>query len=616
MRTVELATEIHKYLADLQIGQQKVSSHLEGSLLTFELFHPVNGKVKVSQPVPYKSHFLSHGIGLKLPSDFPENCELEVYDYGGIFDPVDGYVPGDHYATTFFALLSALLFIETKKEQYFIQAKKAIEFHLRTSIDEYYFAQWGFHWDFKNFAFLETFKLLNEYLSPDERQQWIQVLKSWKESTRSKASNWIAMRAYASLLRSLLAGRVFDKLNYLWRIRALYRNRTSEGCFDDNRGMSRPIQYHAYVLALLHRIYLLNGNEKIREYFLKGVDYLISFVDPDGDFNYLGRGQEQIFGYGVVIYVLDGAREMNPQGPYAHYREKVWNYLLQFKRDGYFPLVLNRCPDEEKCGWYDYHHLTVYNAFFAAWLMMGHRLKTGQTNKPEEVVRKSIFYKSTGTYIHSKGALFFVICGGLKEYVSEAGLTPQHIWIDPHGWIFSCPGGPSPNRFGKLNRVEHVEKNVFAPVAKSSDGIWFYPAGKRGVIRAERSDTVEIVLDYGPFTVKRSIQFLSEGIEFEDRFFFKANKTFEEFRIINLPVSVSNFTVQGLQADLIQFASSSGSWHLELLQSDFTTCSFQEMEKIKGARGWIRIYGMKITELNVQKREEHGVRFILKSNSY
>ena len=87
MRTVELATEIHKYLADLQIGQQKVSSHLEGSLLTFELFHPVNGKVKVSQPMPDKPHFMSHGIGMKLPSDFPENCELEVYDYGGIFDP-------------------------------------------------------------------------------------------------------------------------------------------------------------------------------------------------------------------------------------------------------------------------------------------------------------------------------------------------------------------------------------------------------------------------------------------------------------------------------------------------------------------------------------------------
>ena len=57
-------------------------------------------------------------------------------------------------------------------------------------------------------------------------------------------------------------------------------------------------------------MYLLNGQDKIARKFLNGIEFFMPFVDPDGDFNYWGRGHGQIFGHGAAIYALLAAANL------------------------------------------------------------------------------------------------------------------------------------------------------------------------------------------------------------------------------------------------------------------------------------------------------------------
>ena len=82
------------------------------------------------------------------------------YDQGGIRDPLDGRVAGDHYATTHFAWCCALHHAVAPDEELVRAALRAMEFHIRTSRDEYAPGNWSYHWDFNNLASIEAYALL------------------------------------------------------------------------------------------------------------------------------------------------------------------------------------------------------------------------------------------------------------------------------------------------------------------------------------------------------------------------------------------------------------------------------------------------------------------------
>jgi hypothetical protein len=611
MTYLQIATEMYDWLARHQIRTAGIPAKIENQRLEFILPHPLQGALPVSMPVPEKALFRSHGVGLRLPEGSSGSFSLSVYDCGGIFDPVEGYVPGDHYATTYFGLLSALLYQETRNESCLERAREALVFHLSTFQDAYAFSLWGYHWDFKNVAFAETLKVLEPFLSVEERSSCRRVLKSWKESLQSKVSNWIAMRAYASLLRSGLAAGRIDRWRFRWRLRAVYRHQTADGCFDDNKGMSRPVQYHAYVVALLHRIYRIQPDAELRDRILRGIDYLLPFIDPDGDFNYLGRGHEQIFGYAVALYALEAARVLAPEREFSPYIKRIWSYLLEFKREGHFPLVLNSCPDRERCGWYDYHHLTVYNAFAAAWIMMTHQLKT-ENLTGESPPAENVFFPSTQTAVAACPGAFGVFCGGLPEYLSEAGITPHHLWLEPVGRIMSCPGGPSPARFGRLNRMEHVEKNVLAPIA-CVEGVWISPCGKRGSLEMPDQNRVVMRMDYGPFSLERTVRFREGVIGFHDRFRFHQAIRFRFLRIFNMPVENGRFRLRKSDSRILRFHGEGGEWQVSLLSTDFPSVRFDAGEKVKTARGWVTLFRLSLPDFKVKCDWEAAVQFEISS---
>jgi hypothetical protein len=617
MNYLGVAENIYQWLAKYQINQRQIVSHYNEKIqeLSFNLQHPVEGEKKVKMPVPDNKFFRTHGIGLKMNQEENDRCLLDVYDNGGIFDPVDSYVPGDHYAATHFALLGAIIYNIKKNPNILNQVKKAIEFHISTLKDEYYFGKWGYHWDFKNIAFLETYRQLREIFSEEERNYWIHGIRLSKENSQNPLTNWMAMRTYAALLRYKLLNSKSDKLKFHWRLYGLNKMQHSDGCYDDYWNKSRPIQYHVFTLALLHRIFLSYPNARIKASFLAGVKYFVKFIDPDGCFNYLGRGQEQIFGYAVGLYVLEAAKLLDDSRVdyYQLKLDSIWNYLLSFQRDGYFPLVLNTHDVKEKFGWYDYHHLTVYNAFLGVWLGLTHSLKQNNSidkNKKLHCGNHFVqYFEPTKNVIISKEEYFAVFSGGTPEYLSEPCVTPIHLWFKEVGWIFSCPGGPSPEKYGKINFVENVDKNFFAPMINQNNLAWDLPVYLRCIEFNANSESLSIIFDYGIVICKRRVLFNNRCLIFEDFFRYKKDGSINELRYFNFPVVIDKFEIEFEQQNKMRLISDNGIIQIKIMDTDFGFNNFDKAEKIKTAKGMAHVVTLKKCSIKVERGKTNFIRF-------
>lgn len=167
--------------------------------------------------------------------------------------------------------------------------------------------------------------------------------------------------------------------------------RLSSYLYQDKEGLildefkTRSLQYHAFCLFMLAELLDIMPDKKwIKRWFLRGIEFSIDQILPDGTALYLGRGQEQIFGYGSLLYVLE----------YCHHKVKpldedilsrVAQKVLSFQRpDGSYPLVLcHREPEpafisfklDKPAGWYGYNTLYDYQPFLAYCLLKAARLQ-------------------------------------------------------------------------------------------------------------------------------------------------------------------------------------------------------------------------------------------------
>ncbi|MFO7889398.1 MAG: hypothetical protein R6V04_03565, partial [bacterium] len=498
--------------------------------------------------------------------------------------------PGDHYAATHFALLGALLYEQSKDPDIIVYINRAIDFHLRTSPDEYKFKKWGYHWDFKNYSFLETYRIMQGYLTKEEKIKWKKGIYNYRENKSNHLTNWFAMRAYSALLRYKLFHNIFQLFRFFWRMFFIGRAKLPDGCFDDYPHISRPIQYHVFVLALLHRIYLLKPIPKIKRWFLQGVEYFVHFIDPDGCFNYIGRGQEQIFGYGIAFYVLETAKSLdyNQAGFYQDLADRMWEHLYQYQRKNIFPLVLNTRDDSEQFGWYDYHHLTVYEAFLGVWLALAHRNTSNdqfELNKSLQRTNQVKHFRSSGQVVFSNDNYFVVFSRGTPEYISEPGITPIHLWFKKIGWFFSCPGGPY-SKFGKIKAANNIDKNFFAPIAKSKEQKqWYIPAFNKSRYVKSAANSLIMIYNYGPFIVKRKVIFKSENILFRDELDFQIKKVYEHFRFFNLPVITDKFEVLVDKNKGLRVKTNKGVIQVSMQGTNVESLIFSKVDNIKTAKG-------------------------------
>ncbi|HEX9655240.1 MAG TPA: hypothetical protein VGA99_16170 [bacterium] len=592
-----IAQKIHDWLASLQVNQELLKAEVRDGNLHFTLEHPVKRDLKIAAPLPPDRLFQTQGLVIELVDKRAAEATLRVYDFGGIWDPVDERVMGEHYSASHFALLSAILYEQTGERQYLDHATKAFQFHQHTSPDEYALSQWMYHWDFQNYALIECYRRLEQHLEREMKESWAHCLQNWKTNQNNHLANWAAMRALAYLQRYRLFGSRFDWVMSKYNYFAALRGEQPDGGFDDEHNVSRPIQYHIYTVALLHRLYLLNPSPKLAQKFLRGVDFFLPFIDPDGDFNYWGRGHAQIFGFGTAIYALTAAAHLTGLVKYQEAAQRVFGYLITFLDHEHFTLVLNTHADRERMGWYDYHHTTVYNAFLGVWLALAYEL----TRQPraEAIAIRPYRQKKSRNFVFLSNHNFFVAFGkGLPHYSSETGLSPCHLWIRDAGWVFSCPGGATASSFGQRFGDANVQKNLFAPIFVDNEDNLFSPVGCRDTIASHSESEAHISTDLGICTIDRRINLSDDALEVRDTIVFKRNDKLREVRFFNFPVLVDKFAYELNEGQLwLRCRDSRPGLICEVEEN---VIALEAVERIRTAKGVAEVVAARLVDREVK----------------
>lgn len=461
------------------------------------------------------------------------------YDHGGIRDPLDERVVGDHYAATHFAWACALIHAQTREPALLLAARQALDFHLRTSIDEYPPGNWDYHWDFNNLAFAETCRLLGAQLEPGEQRAANAALAAWKTNPHW-AVNWVAMRAAGHFLRHDLLGRPDDlALAGKW-LDYVLGAQLADGGIEDIRGASLPSQYHAYTACLLHR--MGHRHSAVDRAVVAAARWLLAITAPDGEMNALGRGQGQIFGYACAVYLFRAAAVLDAELACNHRwaARAVLSRLERFQTaDGWWPLVLNDLPVARRAGWYDYHHLSVYNAFAVVWLSLAARLPVpdGEAAPPPPGER---WLRQSGILAVRRRQYFAVFGAGQEGagYRTEAGITPHDLTFGDRPF-FRGPLGPGTGKYGSRSAGLGQETHCLAPLWRRPGEIWQAPAAAAGSLEpGGRPGCWRLALEANGARWQRELVFGEHFIEARDRLDPPPGDDIE-IRVHNVPLEVA-----------------------------------------------------------------------------
>lgn len=198
--------------------------------------------------------------------------------------------------------------------------------------------------------------------------------------------NWFLLR---QVNQGLMPG-AGDGACSLRRSWILLKLRAARPVYTNSQGLildelrTRSLQYHAFCLYLLCE--LADQFPRVgflRAWLLDGARCAAGHVLADGTALWLGRGQEQVFGYGALLYALEYVhRRVHPLS--EEVMDRVQARLLSFQReDGSFPLVLRRpcgepaqaCFADRPAGWYGYNTLYDYLPFLAFMMVRASRLR-------------------------------------------------------------------------------------------------------------------------------------------------------------------------------------------------------------------------------------------------
>ena len=142
---------------------------------------------------------------------------------------------------------------------------------------------------------------------------------------------------------------------------------------------TRSLQYHAFCLYLICDLVQQHPNaDFLQDWLRRGVQISLAHVLDDGSAMWIGRGQEQVFGYAALIRATEFVHRCIEPLP-VELLNRLQQRVLSFQRDdGSFPLVLRRrepeppWPEQAPAvpGWYGYNTLADYLPF------LGHAMWT------------------------------------------------------------------------------------------------------------------------------------------------------------------------------------------------------------------------------------------------
>lgn len=310
------------------------------------------------------------GITWKVKSTTKGEVHLQSYDKGGIFDNYINseavYMPpqvmANYYADAYSAYCFARMFQLHSDKSYLEAADLALEFIERTY-------KYNITKDFKNPAFIETLSIISGHITKAKFEAYKALAKNLR-SYHYNPTNVYALRYFWIVAQSYF--RFHDKsprkLSRL--LRRISDDQLDDGLIRDNNYgwlyfSSHDLTYHQYTLACLACAIDYTDNEDLRRIFLKGCEFSLCCLTPDGEVSYMGRGSNNIYHIASAIYAFKSASTMlkdtNPRlaGAYKKGARLLFRYLKRAQRsDGMMPTAINDCVDR-RVAWN--HCETPYN---------------------------------------------------------------------------------------------------------------------------------------------------------------------------------------------------------------------------------------------------------------
>ena len=372
-----------------------------------------------------------------------------------LIDPVAEQIVGSHYALSHYCAGLMILARRLGEDRYMRQADSCLKYIEATHAE--YAKKNDYHYDFNNFAWA-LLLLINSketgFLSDQVKSRLYNLLMNTPDSGHATV-NWLPMRALNNFVRHLHTGekRYHKMAKMLLEKVAAAQNR--DGMYDDLLpvGKSANIQYHVYttaVLKLIRHFKLDNGGGSLEN----ALAFTAGMIDPEGDFNYFGRGANQIFGWGPFFFNLEGL-----DVPRSIYDSSIdfFSKNLSDCLNNNGLLLSNSQPDQNNY-WWDYHYTTVYAAHLFLWLNLV------CTIVPERYYLKKVSNTSNLELISAE-TVYCAVFKGKSHYLCERGPQICNLWIKSRGSLFKGPLGPFFDDFGN----KHISKamvlmNYFGPV--------------------------------------------------------------------------------------------------------------------------------------------------------
>lgn len=300
----------------------------------------------------------------------------------------------------------------------------------------------AFHFDFNNFALCLIYDALDDRSESLRNRIREMVLKT--PDSNHPTVNWLPMRMIVNQYRYNWTGNDIFLVKSQECASQIRLASYQDGGIEDRlpRGLSFNLQYDLATVAVLHYANVHGSKMPIE----KELGFLLNAVAPDGDINYLGRGTNQVFAWGLWVYLLAASGQENELSSALDYFEPRLGIMLENNN-----IMLNEWAGAEKYLWWDYHYSSVYTAHLLLWLILAYQDYGKQIVKPEIPVSLE-----TGLHIHHTDLFYVTWFDGRSEYLSEKGPAISCVWSKEYGVVCKGAFAPWHGAFGNTHSFDNV----------------------------------------------------------------------------------------------------------------------------------------------------------------
>ncbi|WP_257274913.1 hypothetical protein [Endozoicomonas sp. SESOKO4] len=321
---------------------------------------------------------------------------------------------GDYDALRWYYGYSFLLFTITNQKN--SNKYDYLKEYIFTKIDDTDISNASFHWEFNKYAL----SFINDDIV---KKPCLKKIRESEKYNDSKATNWILLNTVCKLRRGEIKKLPLKLFAYL-----KFRQ-DRDGFIWDARKV-RSSQYHAFSSFLLYEIYKITGSKNIERRFFKSVRITALLTLNSGEFNYLGRGQFQTFGYGPAFYSLYAAYKETGDEEYKRAANLILSVISSNIENDHIPLVLNECSrfttsnyefdSLNHIGWYPYNNFIDYS-FFLLYFLDRAKDELGDVslnNISREHILREHYLKSSGLRIVEK-TNYSAVFGSVKGFITN-----------------------------------------------------------------------------------------------------------------------------------------------------------------------------------------------------